>query len=85
MQKKAVEEWRDATTKKEQKLFAQAGIRWSPFWKLDYYDPTKMGTVDTMHNFFLGLVQYHVWEVLGIEDAQVEEHLPVTDKEMNGI
>ena len=61
MQKKAVEEWRDATTKKKQKhLFAQTGIRWSPFWKLDYYDPTKMGTVDTMHNFFLGLVQYHV-------------------------
>ena len=85
MQKKAAEEWRDATTKKERKrLFAQTGVRWSPFWKLDYYDPTRMGAADTMHNLFLGLVQFHVREVLGIDDAQTEEHRPATDKEMNG-
>jgi hypothetical protein len=81
------EEWRDATTKKERKhLFAQTGVRWSPFWKLDYYDPTRMGAADTMHNFFLGLVQFHLREVLGIEDAQAKEHHPVnpvTDKERN--
>ena len=86
MQKKAAEEWRDATTKKERKhLFAQTGVRWSPFWKLDYYDPTKMGGVDTMHNLFLGLVQFHVRQVLGIEEVQAEETgRPVTDKEING-
>ena len=84
MQKKAAEEWRDATTKKERKrLFAQTGVRWSPFWKLDYYDPTKMGAADAMHNLFLGLVQFHVREVLGIEDVQSEKHRPVTVKEMN--
>ena len=84
MQKKAAEEWRDATTKKEQKrLFAQTGIRWSPFWKLDYYDPTRMGAADTMHNLFLGLVQFHVREVLGIEEVQAEAGCQVTDKEIN--
>jgi hypothetical protein len=84
MQKKAAEEWRDATTKKERKhLFTQTGVRWSPFWKLDYYDPTRMGAVDTMHNLFLGLVQFHVREVLGIEEVQAEADRPVTDKEMN--
>ena len=84
MQKKAAEEWRDATTKKEQeRLFAQTGVRWSPFWKLDYYDPTRMGAVDTMHNLFLGLVQFHVREILGIDDAQGEEHRPVMDQEVN--
>ena len=84
MQKKAAEEWRDATTKKEWKnLFAQTGVRWSPFWKLYYYDPTRMGAVDTMHNLFLGLVQFHVQEVLEIEDVQAEAHCPVMDKEMN--
>ena len=84
MQKKAAEEWRDATTRKERKhLFAQTGVRWSPFWKLDYYDPTRMGAVDTMHNLLLGLVQFHVREVLGIDDVQAEEHRPVTDEEMN--
>ena len=61
MQKKAAEEWRDTTTKKEGKhLFTQTGVRWSLFWKLDYYNPTKMGAADTMHNLFLGLVQFHV-------------------------
>jgi len=87
MQKKAAEEWRDAITKKERKrLFAQTGVRWSPFWKLDYYDPTKMGAADTMHNLFLGLVQFHVREVLGIEEVQAkaEAGRPVTDKEING-
>ena len=84
MQKKAAEEWRDATTKKERKhLFAQTGIRWSPFWKLDYYNPTRMGAMDTMHNLFLGLVQFHMQEVLGIDDAQTEEHRLAMDKEMN--
>ena len=42
-----------------------------------------MGAVDAMHNLFLGLVQFHVREVLGIEDAQTEKHRPVTVKEMN--
>ena len=85
MQKKATKEWRDATTKKERKrLFAQTGVRWSPFWKLDYYDPTQMGAVDTMHNLFLGLVQFHVREVLGIEEVQADASCPVTEKEING-
>jgi hypothetical protein len=41
-----------------------------------------MGTVDVMHNLFLGLVQFHVWEVLGVEDAQAEEDHSVTIKEL---
>ena len=39
--------------------------------------------MDTMHNLLLGLVQFHVREVLGIDDVQAEEHRPVTDEEMN--
>ena len=85
MQKETVEEWRDTTTKKEWKcLFKQTGVRWLLFWNLDYYDPTKMGAVDTMHNLFLGLVQSHVWEVLGIDEVQADETSRlVTDKEIN--
>jgi hypothetical protein len=57
-------------------LFSQTGVRRSPFWKLGYYDPTKMGAAVTMHwhNLFLGLVQFHVREVLGIEDAKAKDH-----------
>ena len=81
--KKAAEDWKDAETAGERnRLFKQNGVRWTPFWKLDYYDPTKMGTVDVMHNLFLGLVQFHVREVLGIEDAQAEEDHSVTIEEL---
>ena len=81
--KKVAEDWRDAETASERKrLFKQNGVRWTPFWKLDYYDPTKMGTVDVMHNLFLGLVQFHVREVLGVEDAQAEEDHSVTIEEL---
>lgn len=81
--KKAAEDWRDAETAgKRKRLFKQTGVRWTPFWKLDYYDPTRMATIDIMHNLFLGLVQFHVREVLGVEDAQAEEDHPATTKEL---
>ena len=83
-QKKAAEEWRNAESKKARRqLFRKNGIRWSPLWKLDYYDPAKMVVVDTMHNIFLGLIQFHVRQILGIEAPQsspVEER-PVSEKE----
>ena len=41
-----------------------------------------MATIDVMHNLFLGLVQFHVREVLGVEDAQNEEDHLVTIKEL---
>ena len=84
--KKAAEEWRDATTASERKrLFKKNGVRWSPFWSLEYYDPTKMVVTDPMHNLFLGLVQFHIQEVLGIsiEEAQNDQGRPVTEKEMD--
>jgi hypothetical protein len=84
--KKAAEEWRDATTASERKrLFKKNGIRWSPFWNLEYYEPTKMVVTDPMHNLFLGLVQFHIREVLGIsiEEAQNDQGRPVTEKEMD--
>jgi hypothetical protein len=83
MLKKAAEDWRDAETESKRKsLFKQTGVRWTPFWKLDYYDPTRMGTIDVMHNLFLGLVQFHVRVVLGLEDPQAEDDHPVTIKEL---
>jgi hypothetical protein len=82
--KVAAQEWRDAQTRAERKrLFAKNGVRWSPFWKLEYYDPTSMAATDVMHNLFLGLVQFHVREVLGIEEAQKEKGHPATDKELS--
>ena len=71
------------TAGKRKHLFKQNGVRWTPFWKLDYYDSTKMGTVDVMHNLFLGLVQFHVQEFMGVEDAQAkEDNHSITIKEL---
>ena len=84
--KKAAEEWRDATTTSERKrLFKKNGVRWSPFWNLEYYNPTKMVVADPMHNLFLGLVQFHIREVLGISNEEVQDDPghPVTEKEMD--
>ncbi len=82
--KAAAQQWRDAGTQaKRKRLFAKNGVRWSPFWKLEYYDPTSMAATDVMHNLFLGLVQFHVQEVLGIEEAQYEKSPPVTNKELS--
>jgi hypothetical protein len=61
MMKKAAEDWRDVETAgKCKSLFKQTGIRWTPFWKLEYYDPIRLGTINIMHNMFLGLVQFHI-------------------------
>ena len=80
--KKVAEDWKDAETAGKHKcLFKQNGVRWTLFWKLDYYDPTKMGTVNVMHNLFLGLVQFHMWEVVEGAQAKEDDH-SITIKEL---
>lgn len=70
-QKAAAEAWRDAPNQSARKqIFKQSGIRWSSLWKLPYYDPSKMVIVDAMHNLFLGLVQFHMRDILGIDAPQ---------------
>lgn len=68
------EQWRDAedeTTRLQ--IFEAHGIRWTPLLKLPYFDPIRFTVVDTMHNFFLGLLQRHcrgIWGMdLGLEDG----------------
>ena len=64
---RAAEAWRDAPTQKDRKaLFQKHGIRWSVLLLLEYFNPATMVVVDSMHNLFLGLVQRHFREYLGI-------------------
>lgn len=66
----AAESWRDAQSKAERtRIFKEHGIRWSELLRLKYFDPTKMVVVDSMHNLFLGLVQFHFREVLAIDNS----------------
>lgn len=62
--------WRNAASQKERKrLYGQTGVRHSVLMELEYWDPTSMVPVDSMHLFFLGLLQYHARTVLGMDSA----------------
>lgn len=61
-------EWRDAPNRATRdRVFAAHGLRWSELLRLPYWDPTKYALVDAMHNLYLGLIQHHCREVLGID------------------
>jgi hypothetical protein len=63
----AAQAYKEASSKTEQKKFFDAkGVRWSELLRLPYWDPTKFVVVDGMHNLFLGLVQFHMRKVLGM-------------------
>ncbi|EGG12837.1 uncharacterized protein MELLADRAFT_101408 [Melampsora larici-populina 98AG31] len=58
--------WRDAKTHKARdQIFETCGVRWSCLNELEYWDPTKMVVVDTMH-CISGILEYHfrrVWNL----------------------
>ncbi|KAL5512130.1 hypothetical protein ACEPAG_3651 [Sanghuangporus baumii] len=57
--------WRNARTSKEQDAITnQYGVRWSELWRLPYWDPLKQLVVDPMHCLLLGLVQNHLTSIL---------------------
>ncbi|EEB94266.1 hypothetical protein MPER_06943, partial [Moniliophthora perniciosa FA553] len=68
--RKWAEKWRDARTIGERKkIFDAHGIRWSSLWLLDYWDPTRMLVIDSMHCILEGLVHYHCRHVLRLDSA----------------
>ncbi|KAJ7675580.1 hypothetical protein DFH06DRAFT_977215 [Mycena polygramma] len=74
--RKAAEAWRDATTVKERDaIFAEYGVRWSEFWRLPYWNPSRMLVIDSMHCVLEGLVHYECRHVLEInaETAETRE------------
>jgi hypothetical protein len=69
----------DAETKSEQDaVFASSGVKWSELLRLPYFDPTRFVVIDAMHNLFLGLINEHFQNILGIRlDKVKEESNPV--------
>ncbi|CAK5269091.1 unnamed protein product [Mycena citricolor] len=60
--------WQDAPTQAARDaIFSKYGVRWSEFWRLAYWDPTRMAVVDSMHCILEGLVHYHCRRVLRID------------------
>ncbi|KAG1866120.1 hypothetical protein F4604DRAFT_1928133 [Suillus subluteus] len=59
--------WKNAGTSAERnKLFSAHGVRWSPLWRLPYWDPSRQIVVDTMHCLLEGLAHAHFREFLGL-------------------
>ncbi|KAJ3825927.1 hypothetical protein F5878DRAFT_507275, partial [Lentinula raphanica] len=60
--------YKNAQTQAERKqIFETYGVRWSSFWLLEYWDPTKMLVIDAMHCILEGLVHYHCRHVLRLD------------------
>jgi len=59
--------WRTAATAKEKEAkFAQNGVRWTVLSILPYWDPTRMLSIDIMHNLS-GIIQYYARELMGLD------------------
>jgi hypothetical protein len=43
-----------------------SGVKWSELLCLPYFDPTRFVVIDAMHNLFLGLINEHFQNILGI-------------------
>lgn len=66
----AAERWRDAKTVAEQgQIFSEYGVRWSPLWRLPYWNPCRQLVVDSMHCLLEGLVKFHCLSVLHLTEA----------------
>ncbi|KAH9814553.1 hypothetical protein DFH28DRAFT_894310 [Melampsora americana] len=60
--------WKDARTHNARKaVFDTCGVRWSCLNELQYWDPTKMVVVDTMH-CISGILEYHFRRVWNLDE-----------------
>ena len=76
--RRQAEAWRDAqTTKERDDIFDKHGVRWSEFWRLPYWDPSKMLVIDSMHCILEGLVHYHCRYVLELDAKQAKVNVPM--------
>ncbi|KAH7918969.1 hypothetical protein BV22DRAFT_1051386 [Leucogyrophana mollusca] len=66
-------EWRDAASAAlRESLFDRHGIRYSELLRLPYWDPTKFSVVESMHNLFLGELQHHCRNILGMDAESLD-------------
>ncbi len=60
--------WRDAESLvKQEALFRNHGLRWSPLLDLLYWNPVLFTAIEPMHVFNTGLLQTHCRQVWGID------------------
>ncbi|KAL1671098.1 hypothetical protein EV122DRAFT_227114, partial [Schizophyllum commune] len=59
--------WLQADTKQERESLAREhGVRWTPIYDLDYYDPVRHVVIGFMHNWLEGICQHHLRDLWGV-------------------
>ena len=67
------EKWQTVSSLKEQEeIFSQYGVRYSEFYRLEYWDPTHQIVVDVMHNGLEGNAEDHFRHVLSLTKESAE-------------
>ncbi|KAJ4465797.1 hypothetical protein C8J55DRAFT_375572, partial [Lentinula edodes] len=56
----------------QMKIWDDHGVRWSSLWLLDYWNPTRMLVIDSMHCLLEGLIQYHCRHVLRVDASSTK-------------
>lgn len=73
LMRSAAESWRDAETSSARNdIVATDGVRWSPLWRLPYWNPCRQLVVDSMHCLLEGLVKFHCVRALRLTEAAVK-------------
>ncbi|KAF5343750.1 hypothetical protein D9758_015346 [Tetrapyrgos nigripes] len=66
-------QWLECQTSEERDtIFLQNGIRWSELLNLPYWDPIRFTVIDSMHCFYLRILQRHCRELWGM-DVELED------------
>ncbi|KAJ2911826.1 hypothetical protein MD484_g8588, partial [Candolleomyces efflorescens] len=66
------EQWNRADPVAQANLFQEHGVRYTPLLRLPYFDPIQFTVLDTMHNFFLGLLERHCRDIWGMDLEAVD-------------
>lgn len=76
--------WKNANSRSERdRITLLHGVRWSELLRLSYWDPTKFTVIDSMHCFYLRLMQHHVRSIWGM-DVKFEDGDGITfDPKLN--
>lgn len=62
------ERWKNAPSEKARdSLFDASGIRWSPLYRLSYWDPVRFTIIDPMHALDLNLLSNHCRNLFRID------------------
>ncbi len=64
--------WRHMSSQDRQAAFKLNSIRWSELLELPYWDPIWYTVINSMHNFYLGLLKTHCRKVWGMDALTTE-------------